>query len=225
MFGVEYEVFVAVLDNPGHHLYKQYKEWRQASKALTFGILYGSSPNGIAFNLNITLDKANQLIALYFDNFPGIKTYVELTHRMAKENKYVINAFGQRKWTYGLNDVFKGTAVYNGGLRLSQNVRVQSTSSTFGLICFTEYNRKVKELGGWCTCSVFDSLEVQIPIPRAAEAIELGFKILDDDPVSMFPWLTLPVGVDAEIGINWGEAKHVPRGITQEEIERMLCLN
>ena len=71
----------------------------------------------------------------------------------------------------------------------------------------------------------YDSIEAQVPIALAAEAVELGFKILDDDPVSMFPWLTLPVGVDAEIGINWGEAKHVPRGITQEEIERMLCLN
>ena len=71
----------------------------------------------------------------------------------------------------------------------------------------------------------YDSIEAQVPIHLAAQAIELGFKILDDDPVSMFPWLTLPVGVDAEIGINWGEAKHVPRGITQEEIERMLCLN
>ena len=108
---------------PGHDIVRSCRKLQRTSgHGLFVNVLYGSSPNGIAFNLNISLEKANQLIALYFDNFPGIKTYVELTHRMAKENKYVINAFGQRKWTYGLHDVFKGTAVYNGGLRLSQNV-------------------------------------------------------------------------------------------------------
>jgi len=122
MYGIEYDMFVEVLDDNTHPNYKDYKEKRQYSKALTFGILYGSSPNGIALNLGIPKQQAESLIALYFSLFPGIKDYVDVTHEMAKINGYVINPFGQRKMQYGAHQVFQGTAVYNGSLRNSQNV-------------------------------------------------------------------------------------------------------
>ena len=61
MFGVEYEVFVAVLDNKDHHLYKQYKEWRQASKALTFGILQWRLWAGKPTENNVNSVKPKQL--------------------------------------------------------------------------------------------------------------------------------------------------------------------
>ena len=38
-----------------------------------------------------------------------------------------------------------------------------------------------------------------------------------------FAWLDLPVGVDAEIGLNWGDAQHIKRGTTQQEIEKMYA--
>lgn len=39
MYGVDYDVFIAVLSNEEHQLYKDYKNKRQYAKALTFGIL------------------------------------------------------------------------------------------------------------------------------------------------------------------------------------------
>lgn len=173
-------------------------------------------------NLGITLDRANELIALYFEQFPGIKVYVEESHKMALENNFVLNEFGQRKRTYGCFPVFKGTAVYNGALRLAQNVRVQSTASTFGLMCFARLNQTIKRLGGKCTCTVYDSIEMEVPIEKAAEALEAVFYHLDDEPVQLYDWLKIPVGVDAEIGFNWGDAEGVKRGATQEQIEEML---
>ena len=77
MNGLDYDVFVAVLSDETHPLYKKYKEMRQYAKALTFGILYGSSPMGISLTLGITLEKAQELINLYFSLYPRIKTYVK----------------------------------------------------------------------------------------------------------------------------------------------------
>jgi DNA polymerase-1 len=183
--------------------------------------VYGSSPNGIALNLGISRDQAEQLISLYFDAFPLIKVYVDCTHAMAKGNQYVVTPFGQRKMEYGAHKIFEGTAVYNGCLRNSQNVRVQSTSSTFGMQCFAALNRELKPLGGKCTCTVFDSLEMEVPLEVAAKVLELSFYYLNDRPVEVFDWLDLPVGVDAEIGLNWGDAVHISRGTTQQQIEEM----
>lgn len=223
MYGVEYETFIAVLADKRHSNHRDYKEKRQFSKALTFGILYGSSPNGIALNLGISKLQAEELIRLYFDAFPLIKVYVDNTHEMARDNKYVLNQFGQRKMEYGLIDVFKGTAVYNACLRNSQNYRVQSTSSGFGMACFAKLNKAIKPLGAKSVCTVYDSIELEVPLSAAAEVLELSFHYMNDDPMVMYDWLDFPVGVDAEIGLNWGDAEHVARGTTQEEIDEMYA--
>ena len=221
MYGIDYVEFVAVLEDKKHPSYKDYKEKRQFSKALTFGILYGSSPNGIAMNLGITKMQAEELIRLYFDAFPLIKVYVENTHEMAKINHYVLNPFGQRKMEYGVMKPFEGTAVYNGCLRNAQNVRVQGTSSSFGMACFAALNKAIKPLGAKSTCTVYDSIELEVPLAVAAEVLEMAFYYLNDRPVEIFDWLDLPVGVDAEVGLNWGDVVHISRGTTQEQIEEM----
>lgn len=123
MNDIDYDEFVAVLEDKQHKLFKQYKEMRQAAKALSFGILYGSTANGIASTLGITVEKAKWLISLYFKAYPGIQTYVEISHAMAKLNHFVFSPFGQRKMEFGTRPVFEKTAVYNAALRNAQNVR------------------------------------------------------------------------------------------------------
>jgi len=88
--------------------------------------------------------------------------------------------------------------------------------------CFVQLNKAVKPLGAKCICTVYDSIELEVPISRAAEVLELGFKCLNDDPIGRFPWLDFSVGVDAEMGLSWGSAREIHRGTTQEEIERIL---
>ena len=219
LYGIDYDELMAVLEDNQHPLYRDYKEKRQACKALTFGILYGSSANGIALNLGISREQAESLIHLYFNAYPLIKVYVDNTHAMAKENHFVYNPFGQRKMEFGAMDIFQGTAAYNGCLRNAQNVRVQGTSSSFGMSCFAELNKAIKQLGARSLCTVYDSVELEVPIKHAAEVLELAFLHLNDYPVQRFDWLDLPVGVDAEIGLTWGGAEHISRGATQAQIE------
>lgn len=76
---------------------------------------------------------------------------------------------------------------------------------------------------GYFVTICYDSIEVSAPIEHAAEVIEIGFYELDDHPLKRFPWLELPVGCDAEIGFDWGDVRHVHRGITQEEILEELA--
>ena len=77
-------------------------------------------------------------------------------------------------------------------------------------------------MGGKTLATIYDSVELQIPIPHLAEATEILYYCMDDLPVQTFPWLTLPIGMEAEVGPNWGTLTEIHRGITQEEIERIL---
>ena len=69
---------------------------------------------------------------------------------------------------------------------------------------------------------MYDSIELEVPIPRLAEAIELGYKCLDDYPVETFDWLDFKIGCDGEVGYNWGELCSIHRGMTQEEAIKAL---
>ena len=222
MLKVPYEDFMIVMDNKEHPRHDEFKGIRQSAKVLTFSILYGSSVGGIAMQLNVTKEEAERLMALYFDAYPGVKTFIEEAHNMAKWNQRVVTPFGQRRQEYGTFPCFKPTAAFNAALRNSANVLVQSTTSTLGLIVFAKLNEALKKLGSKAICTVYDSCEFEVPQERAAEAIELCFYYLNDYPQTIFDWLTLPVGCDGEIGISWGNCKHVNRGITQESCNDLI---
>lgn len=222
MYSIPYDEFVEILKDEEHPDRGRFKQMRQGAKAVTFGILYGSSVGGIAMGLGVTNEEAQTIIDAYFEVYPRIKIFVSDSHLMAKANHYVYSPFGQRKMEYGTLPCFRGTAVYNAALRNSQNVRIQGPASTLGLVAFSKINDEVKKLGGFSICTVYDSIELQVPIDKVAEALEIGFYCMDDWPQERFDWLDFPIGADAEVGFDWGTLKDLHRGTTQNQINDLL---
>lgn len=159
---------------------------------------------------------------MYFKAYPKIKEYIERMHNEALWNHFIVSPFGQRKMQYGTLPVFKGTAVYNAALRNAQNCGIQGPTSSLGLFAFASLNEAIKPMGARSLCTVYDSIELEVPIDRAAEVLETAFYMMNDYPVEIFDWLDLPIGVEAEIGFNWGDAKVVHRGATQADILKQL---
>lgn len=124
---------------------------------------------------------------------------------------------------YGLYPEYQKSPVFNACLRNAQNNLIQGPASTLGLIAFSYFSERVKALGGKATCTVYDSIELEIPIPRLAEAIEIGYQCLDDYPVERFDWLDFKIGCDCEIGYNWGQLRKAHRGVTQESCLEILA--
>jgi DNA polymerase-1 len=224
MMRIPYDDYIHVLEDKTNALNKEYKRMRQVAKTLTFSILYGSSVGGIAMQLAIEKDEAERLVNMYFNAYPGVKDYIEESHNMARWNQKVWTPFGQYKHEYVAQEVFKKTAAYNASLRNAQNVRIQSATSTLGLVTFANLNEAIKKLDprNKSICTVYDSIEFEIPIENAAQVIETAFYYMNEWPVENFDWLDLPIGVEGEIGFNWGQVEQVHRGVTQEAINDML---
>jgi DNA polymerase-1 len=71
-------------------------EVRRRAKAINFGIVYGISGFGLAAQLGISREEANDYIKKYFQRFPGIRDYMEATKEFARAHGYVETLFGRR---------------------------------------------------------------------------------------------------------------------------------
>lgn len=73
------------------------KDMRRMAKAVNFGIIYGISGFGLSQNTHISVKKAQDYIATYFERFPEIKAYLDSSVAQAREKGYVTTIMGRRR--------------------------------------------------------------------------------------------------------------------------------
>ena len=72
------------------------KNQRRSAKAINFGLMYGMSPFGLAKQLGISRGEATEYVHLYFDRYPGVKSFMDNTRDQAHEDGFVETVFGRR---------------------------------------------------------------------------------------------------------------------------------
>ena len=78
-------------------------EQRRYAKVINFGLIYGMSAYGLARNLAIDKTAAKNYIDRYFQRYPGVKTYMDETKALAKEQGYVETVLGRRLYLPEIN--------------------------------------------------------------------------------------------------------------------------
>ncbi len=90
------EVFATTVDEVSN-------DQRRAAKAINFGLIYGMSPFGLAKQLGITRNEAKEYVDRYFEHYPDVKNYMEITREQAREQGYVETVFGRRLYLPEIN--------------------------------------------------------------------------------------------------------------------------
>jgi DNA polymerase-1 len=90
------EVFATTVDEVSN-------DQRRAAKAINFGLIYGMSPFGLAKQLGITRSEARGYVDRYFEHYPDVKNYMEITREQAREQGYVETVFGRRLYLPEIN--------------------------------------------------------------------------------------------------------------------------
>lgn len=73
-------------------------EMRRKAKMVNFGIIYGISAFGLSQRLGIPRGEAAEIIATYFQKYPGVKRYMEATIGFARDRGYVETLCGRRRY-------------------------------------------------------------------------------------------------------------------------------
>lgn len=87
----------------GVPLDKATTEMRRQAKVINFGILYGMGVNALRRNLGRSRAEAQKFYDNYFQQFSGLRNYLEEVKVFARKNSYTETLFGRRRYFPDIN--------------------------------------------------------------------------------------------------------------------------
>ena len=174
---------------------------RGAAKSVNFGIIYGISAFGLSQNIGVSRGEAKQIIGQYFDEFPDVRKYMDLSILKARENEYVETVFGRKRYLREINSrnaVMRGAAERN-----AINAPIQGTAADIIKIAMIEIDKQLmqKDMKSSMILQIHDELIFDM-IPEE----ENDLRILVEESMSQACELEVPLVVDIGVGANWLEA-------------------
>ena len=180
-------------------------ETRRRAKAINFGIIYGISGFGLARQLGIGQGEARDYINAYFENFPGIRGYMDRIKLEARETGYVETLFGRRIHIGGItasNPAQRGFAE-----RQAINAPIQGSAADIIKRAMVRLPGALRDAGieARMLLQVHDELIFEADDAIAASAVEVIRAVME---AAADPVLDLAVPLVAEAGIadSWAEA-------------------
>jgi DNA polymerase-1 len=177
------------------------KEQRSRAKAVNFGIIYGMSAFGLAERMELSRSEAADIIKKYFEEYAGIKEYMNRSIALAKERGFAETILGRRRY---LRDINSSNSVVRGfAERNAINAPIQGSSADMikiAMIGIHEELQKLKMLSKMI-------LQVHDELVFDAHRDELNElkAIVENKMVNALP-LSVPVVVEINTGSNWLEA-------------------
>ena len=123
----------------GKEINKIDSETRRKAKAINFGIIYGISQYGLAKQINVSNNEAEEFLNSYFKKFPEIKDYMKTTVNFCRKSGYVSNIFGRKTHLTGIND--KNFNVRNFQERAAINAPIQGSASEIMRLAMIRINK------------------------------------------------------------------------------------
>jgi DNA polymerase I len=181
------------------------QDMRRKAKAINFGIIYGISQYGLAKQINVSNNEAEEFLNSYFLRFPEIKDYMNNTIKFCRKSGYVNNIFGRRSHFIGIND--KNFNVRNFQERAAINAPIQGSASEIMRLAMIRLDKKfkdIKDLRAKILLQIHDELIFEV----ADKDIKKICKVIEEEMSSVtksdFHSFSTALTVDVNIGNNWG---------------------
>jgi DNA polymerase-1 len=174
---------------------------RRSAKAINFGIIYGISAFGLANNLGIGRGEAQDYIQAYFEQYPGIKDYMENTKSFAHEHGYVETIFGRRAHFPGMTD--RNPARRGFQERAAINAPIQGSAADVIRRAMVRLPDALAKAGlsAAMLLQVHDELIIEAPEAEVDETVAVAKEIMEGAA-----HLSVPLTVDAGVADNWAQA-------------------
>ena len=177
------------------------KEQRSRAKAVNFGIIYGMSAFGLAERMELSRSEAADIIKKYFEEYAGIKEYMNRSIALARERGYAETILGRRRYLRdinGANSVVRGFAERN-----AINAPIQGSSADMIKIAMIGIHEELERLK--MQSKMILQVHDELVFDAHLDELDTLKAIVQDKMVNALP-LSVPVIVEMNTGANWLEA-------------------
>ncbi len=183
------------------------EDLRRKAKAINFGIIYGITQYGLAKQISVSNQEAQDFINEYFKKFPEIKDYMNTTINFCRKNGYVNNIFGRRIHLRSIND--KNFSIRSFQERAAINAPIQGSAADIIRLAMIEIDRiteKEKKISAKMLLQIHDELVFESSIKDQKNNEILIKKVMTSVSSSEHHMFSIPLEVSVNSGYNWGEA-------------------
>ncbi|MFH1416451.1 MAG: DNA polymerase I [Elusimicrobiota bacterium] len=171
---------------------------RKKAKAINFGIVYGMSAKGLSRRANMNYEESQKFIERYFNQYPGIKQYMDTTVKKARKELYVSTLLNRRRFLKEINSANPmRRRLFE---RMAINTPIQGSSADIIKLAMVELDKELDFNRGpvKLLLQIHDELLFEIP----ENSVEKYKKIIKDKMESVVT-LSVPMVVDMRAGSNW----------------------
>jgi DNA polymerase I len=175
---------------------------RSKIKGMTYGLAYGLSSFGLAQQLSIGRDEAQELMDAYFARFPGVRDYLYGGVEEARRTGYTETLTGRRRY---LPDLMSDNRQRRQmAERMALNAPIQGTAADIMKIAMNDVRAAMAEAG------LRSQLLLQVHDELVCETVDTeadALRTLLVDRMAGVIELAVPLEVDTAIGPSWAEAE------------------
>ena len=177
-------------------------EQRRRAKAINFGLIYGMSAFGLAKQLDMGRNEAQDYMNVYFERYPGVLEYMESTRNSAAEQGYVETLFGRRLY---LPDIKARNGLRSKAAeRAAINAPMQGTAADiikFAMIAVDEWVQQQPQGQVSLLMQVHDELVFEVEA-SVLDSVTAKVRQLMEQAAT----LAVPLIAETGYGDNWDQA-------------------
>ncbi len=211
---------------------KQYKDMRQTTKSITFGLMYGRGTPSVAQQINKEVEETEALKAKFFDRFKAGEAWLERQKKDVKQYGYVETPLGRRR---------RCPAVFSGDKKLVKeaerfavNAPIQATASDYAALATSLLHKyfvendltdKFKIIN-----AVHDSVVIQFPANRKdmaflARLIREIYTVDVQDVLKRDFKFTLLAPMDIDLEVSYNKYKKCKKCGATHMMSEVICDN
>lgn len=173
---------------------------RRIAKTINFGVMYGMSPFRLSNELKISRGEAAGFIDTYFEEYSGIKAFVDDTVALAEKEGGVHTILGRFRPVREINS--RNKMEKSAATRIAVNTRIQGSAADIvkRAMLGIDWALEQKGLKSRVLLQVHDEIILEVPEDEIEECSFLLQKVMEGAWV-----MDVPLKVNVEKGADWGE--------------------
>ncbi len=185
---------------PGAGLFKD--EQRRRAKIINFSVLYGTSAFSLAKQIGTSQVEAQKFIDRYYENYRGVKDFLEAEVEKAKATGVSTTLFGRQRQVPELRSADRN--LQQAGRRIALNTPIQGTAADLMKKAMIDVRREIgrRKLGSRLILQVHDELVFEVPENERA-----GMEPLVREAMENVCDFKVPLEVSLGWGANWADCK------------------